>query len=105
MTFGSITALAAAVLLGGSAIGRSAHAQTAAPLSVEAALAQPSFQSYSKITLSPDAQWVAYTLRYPNRNAGSTVEGWYTRTGAPSTGRPRGPSLAAPCPPCIAPGQ
>ncbi|MFL5605465.1 MAG: S9 family peptidase [Gemmatimonadaceae bacterium] len=85
MTFGSITTLAAAVLLGGSAIGRSAHAQTAAPLSVEAALAQPSFQSYSKITLSPDAQWVAYTLRYPNRNAGSTVEGWYTRTGAPST--------------------
>jgi len=55
------------------------------PLSVEAALAQPSFQPYSKITLSPDTRWVAYTLQYPNRNAGSVVDAWFTRTGVPST--------------------
>jgi dipeptidyl aminopeptidase/acylaminoacyl peptidase len=62
-----------------------AYAQATAPLSVEAALAQPSFQPYSPITLSPDAAWAAYTLQFPNRANRATVDSWFTSTGVPST--------------------
>lgn len=51
------------------------------PLSVEAALAQPSFQPYAPIALSPDDRWIAYTLKYPNRAERSTVNAWFTPTG------------------------
>jgi dipeptidyl aminopeptidase/acylaminoacyl peptidase len=85
MMLRSITALAAAGMCGASGLGYAARAQGTAPLSVEAALAQPSFQPYSKITLSPDMRWVAYTLKYPSRIAGSAVDAWFTRAGVPST--------------------
>jgi dipeptidyl aminopeptidase/acylaminoacyl peptidase len=56
-----------------------------APLSVEAALAQPSFQLYSLMSLSPDARWVAYTLQIPNHANRATVDSRFTSTGVPST--------------------
>ena len=60
-------------------------AQSATPLPVEAALAQPSFQPFAPLALSPDGQWVAYTLKYPNRVTRSTINAWYTSTGVAST--------------------
>ena len=56
-------------------------AQAATPLSIEAALAQPEFPSYFPLALSPDGNWVAYTLKYPNRNRGSRGTGGYSLTG------------------------
>lgn len=68
-----------------SAVVTRAKAQTK-PLSIEAALAQPYFQPYAPVALSPDGAWVAYTLRYPNRADRSTKEGtWFTSTGVAST--------------------
>src|ERR1700730_12458231 len=60
-----------------------ARAQT--PLSVEAALTQPSFQPYSLLSLSPDGAWVAYTLQYPNGASHRVVDSWCPSTGVPST--------------------
>jgi dipeptidyl aminopeptidase/acylaminoacyl peptidase len=85
MNLQSIATLPVAALLCASGLQHDARAQATAPLSVEAALTQPSFQSYSKITLSPDAQWVAYTLEYPSRSRGAPAEGWFTHTGVPTT--------------------
>jgi dipeptidyl aminopeptidase/acylaminoacyl peptidase len=62
--------------------GEVASAQ-AAPLSIDAALAQPSFQPYAPIPVSPDGRWVAYTLKYPDR-ATDEPGGWFTRTGISS---------------------
>jgi dipeptidyl aminopeptidase/acylaminoacyl peptidase len=80
-----LTSLSSAVLLCGSDLVHGARAQTTAPLSVEAALAQPSFQPYAPLALSPDGAWVSYTLQYPNRANRSAVDSWFTTTGAPST--------------------
>ena len=67
-------------------LASSAPAQSSRPLSVEAALAQPSFQPFAPVALSPDGRRVAYTLIYPSRaSVRSTVDSWYTRTGVPST--------------------
>jgi dipeptidyl aminopeptidase/acylaminoacyl peptidase len=53
---------------------------------VDAALAQPSFQPFAPVTLSPDGRWVAYTLKYANRAISrSAIDTWYTRTGVAST--------------------
>jgi dipeptidyl aminopeptidase/acylaminoacyl peptidase len=56
-----------------------------ATLSIETALAQPSFQPYSSLTLSPDGSWVAYSLIYPNRLGPPPKESWFGPTGVPST--------------------
>jgi dipeptidyl aminopeptidase/acylaminoacyl peptidase len=58
-----------------------ARAQTTSPLAIEAALAQPEFPSYFPLAFSPDGKWVAYTLKYPNRNHGSRGSGGYSVTG------------------------
>lgn len=62
-----------------------AVAQLAAPLPVEAALAQPSFSPYAPVVLSPDGAWVAYVLQYPNRANRAMIDAAFTPTGAPST--------------------
>ena len=69
----------------GTSCPHDSGAQAVAPLPVEVALAQPAFQAYAPISLSPDDAWIAYTLRYPNRVNRKTVESWYTATGVPST--------------------
>ncbi len=80
----STRVLAASVALLG-AIAGIGGAQDTRPLSVEAALAQPSFQRFAPIALSPDGKLVSYTLTYPNRATQSAVGAWYTRTGVPNT--------------------
>ncbi|NUQ20374.1 MAG: S9 family peptidase [Gemmatimonadaceae bacterium] len=64
----------------------SARAQTQpdarpAPLSVDAALEQPSFLAFAPIALSPDGGWVAYTLHFPRRIRASGGENGYTADG------------------------
>ena len=74
------------ILICAGSLTSSAPAQSSRPLSVETALAQPSFQPFAPVTLSPDGRWVAYTLIFPSRaSVRSTVDSWYTRTGVPST--------------------
>jgi dipeptidyl aminopeptidase/acylaminoacyl peptidase len=69
--------------LAGSAPGT--LAQATVPLSVEAALAQPTFQPYAPLALSPDGGWVAYTLQIPSRANRQAVDGSFMPTGVPST--------------------
>lgn len=66
-------------------LARAAASQATTPLSVDAALAQPSFQPYAPLSLSPDDRWVAYTLKYPNRANDIIGSTWFKRSGVPST--------------------
>jgi dipeptidyl aminopeptidase/acylaminoacyl peptidase len=59
-----------------------ALAQTADSLSLDAILAQPIFPSYVPISLSPDGQWVAFTLQARLR-IGEGYSRDYSATGVP----------------------
>lgn len=62
-----------------------AQTQELKPLSIEAALAEPEFQPYGPLLISPDGQWIAYTLILPSRVQRTPVESWFTTSGVPST--------------------
>ncbi len=56
-----------------------------APMTIDAALAQPSFQSYAPLALSPDGAWVAFTLMNPTAVKSPAAGSWFTSAGTPST--------------------
>jgi dipeptidyl aminopeptidase/acylaminoacyl peptidase len=58
------------------------QAQTVDSLSLDAVLAQPIFPSYVPISLSPDGQWVAFTLQSGGRTVESNGRS-YSTTGVP----------------------
>jgi Dipeptidyl aminopeptidases/acylaminoacyl-peptidases len=81
----SIAAALSGMLLVGGALATSASAQSAEPLPIETALAQPAFPPYAPVTLSPTGAWVAYTLQYPTLANRETVNSWFSPTGTPNT--------------------
>jgi dipeptidyl aminopeptidase/acylaminoacyl peptidase len=74
-----------ATLIGGALVPREMRAQTPVPLSIETALAQPSFPPYTPLLLSPDGKWVVYSLRVPARIGRPVGTSWFESTGVPST--------------------
>ena len=57
-----------------------AGAQAADSIPLDTILAQPRFPSYMPISLSPDGQWVAFTLQFAGQ-AGASFDAGYSRTG------------------------
>lgn len=58
-----------------------ASAQSVSPLGIETALSQPAFLPFAPIAISPNGEWVAYTLQYPNRMGRSMGSIGYTSRG------------------------
>jgi dipeptidyl aminopeptidase/acylaminoacyl peptidase len=80
----AVIALGALVVCGGVAPVEG-QTQAPVPLPIETALAQPSFPFYSPVLLSPDGNWVAYSLHYPNLTGRAEPDSWFDATGTPGT--------------------